>query len=90
MNRTSYGYMKTKYNYTPSDYDINLKYKDIPTNINYIDANNLTRQLQQKTPLTRKIHLQLTETTLNTTHTIQVRTGLRVKTSKENKEVDFK
>ena len=70
MTRTDPAYMKTKHNYTPSDYDIQLPLHDIPSNINYLNANNLTQHLQSKTPLTRKIHIQLTKTNINTTNTI--------------------
>lgn len=89
-NRTSYGYMRTKHNWTPSDYDINFNIKDIPSNIDYIDADNLTRHLQSKMPLTRKIHLQLTENTLQSTSKISIRTGLRIHQDNRTIEVDFK
>ena len=90
MTRTDPAYMKTKHNYTPSDYYIQLPLQDIPSNINYLNANNLTQHLQSKTPLTRKIHIQLTKTNINTTNTITITTGLKIKNNNKKIEVDFK
>ena len=88
--RTHYGYMRTKHNWTPSDYDITFNIKDIPSNIDYIDADNLTRHLQSKMPLTRKIHLQLTENTLHSASKTSIRTGLKIHQDNRTIEVDFK
>lgn len=89
-NRTSYGYMRTKHNWTPSDYDITFKPSEIPKNIDYIDADNLTKHLQSKTPITRRIHLQLTENTIKTPSNISIRTGLTLHQDNKRIEVDFK
>lgn len=89
-NRTKYGYMRTKHNWTPSDYDITFNPNDIPSNINYIDADNLTKHLQSKIPLTRKVHLQLTPNTLENKNTLLVKTGLILHQDNKNIEVEFK
>lgn len=72
MTRTSYGYMRSG-RYSPSDYDLTFNVEDIPTNIDYIDADNLTRQLSLKTPITRRIHLNLTENQTQTNNEVNVR-----------------
>ena len=89
-NRTNYAYMRTNYNWTPSDYDITFNPEDIPANIDYIDADNLTKHLQSKTPLTRRIHLQLTQNNLENSNSLLVRTGLVLHQDNKNIEVEFK
>lgn len=52
-------YARSKYNYTPSDFDLYFDYTAIPKNIKLTDATNLSKQLQQVMPLTKTIHLNL-------------------------------
>ena len=89
-NRTNYGYIKTRNNHTPSDYDINFNTEDIPPNIDYINADNLTRHLQSKTPITRKIHLQLTSNQLDTNNHVELHTTLNIYDNDKKIRVDFK
>lgn len=50
-------YMRTKYNYTPNDFDLYFDFTDVPSNINMNDAISLKRRLQQVMPLSKVIHL---------------------------------
>lgn len=52
-------YMRTKYNYTPNDYDITFDVDKIPSNIQIEDVIDLTNQLQNMMPLSKKVHLNL-------------------------------
>lgn len=46
-------YARSKYNYTPSDYDLIFDYTSIPANIRMGDASNLSKRLQQCMPLSK-------------------------------------
>ena len=52
-------YARSKYNYTPADFDLYFDYTAIPKNIKLTDATNLSKQLQQLMPLTKTLHLNL-------------------------------
>ena len=52
-------YMKTKNNYTPSDYDIIFDISDVPSNISMSSSIDIENILTAYTPLTRKLHLNL-------------------------------
>ena len=52
-------YARSKYNYTPADFDLYFDYTAIPKNIKLTDATNLSKQLQQLMPLTKTVHLNL-------------------------------
>ena len=54
-------YMKTRYNWTPSDYDLQFPTDQIPSNIPVEDTANLQKRLQRKMPLTKTIHLDIEE-----------------------------
>ncbi|MDO5849323.1 MAG: hypothetical protein Q4P18_07295 [Methanobrevibacter sp.] len=71
-------YMRTKYNYTPNDYDIYFNYEDIPSNIKLKDIVGLSYQLQRVMPLTKKVHLQFNTTNKEYTSRINVYTTLSV------------
>ena len=53
--------MKTRWNWTPNDYDLQFPTDKIPSNINLQDTTDLTNHLQKKFPLTKTIHLNLDE-----------------------------
>lgn len=52
-------YMRTKYNWTPNDYDIDFDFGKIPANINYNDSEDLLKYLNIRNPITKKLHLNL-------------------------------
>lgn len=51
--------MRTKYNWTPNDYDISFEVDKIPSNIAIENVVNLSNMLQRLMPLSKKIHLNL-------------------------------
>ena len=69
-------YMRTKYNWTPNDYDLTFPTEEIPANIKKEDTANLTNRLQKKFPLSKKIHLYLNEDTHTIKNNITVHTNL--------------
>lgn len=71
-------YARSKYNYTPSDYDLIFDYTKIPSNINMEDASNLTKRLQQYMPLSKTIHLNLNTNLKECGHQISINTSLQL------------
>lgn len=71
-------YMKTKYNYTPSDYDIYFDVTDIPKNIDIGSSVGLEDLLTVYTPLTRKLHLNLSTMDKDLSNEYEVCTGLEI------------
>lgn len=54
-------YMRSKYNYTPNDYELSFDTRELPSNIDLQNAKELTLQLQSRSPLGKVIHLCLNE-----------------------------
>ena len=52
-------YMRSKYNWTPNDYDLTFPYWNIPPNIIMENVPNLSARLKNVTPLAKTIHLKL-------------------------------
>lgn len=71
-------YARSKYNYTPSDYDLIFDYTKIPANICMEDASNLSKRLQQYMPLSKVIHLNMNTNLKECSHTVQVHTSLKL------------
>lgn len=71
-------YARSKYNYTPSDYDLIFDYTKIPANIRMEDASNLSKRLQQYMPLSKVIHLNMNTDLKECSHTVQVHTSLKL------------
>lgn len=71
-------YARSKYNYTPSDYDLIFDYTKIPSNIRMEDASNLSKRLQQYMPLSKVIHLNMNTDLKECSHTVQVYTNLKL------------
>ena len=71
-------YARSKYNYTPSDYDLIFDYTKIPSNIRMEDASNLSKRLQQYMPLSKVIHLNMNTDLKECSHTVQVYTILKL------------
>lgn len=56
-------YMRTKYNWTPNDYNLSFPVEEIPSNVDVQNVKELTLQLQSKSPLGKVIHIELEEKT---------------------------
>lgn len=52
-------YMRTKYNWTPNDYEIIFDYNKIPSNINFKDSADLIKHLNNRNALTKVLHLMM-------------------------------
>lgn len=59
MSKDKCKYMRTKYNWTPNDYDIYFDPGDIPANIKYEDSEDLLKYLNIRNPVTKVLHLNL-------------------------------
>lgn len=51
--------MRSKYNYTPNDYDITFDISKVPSNIKIENVVNLSQRLQNHMPVAKTIHLNL-------------------------------
>lgn len=65
-------YARSKYNYTPNDFDLTFNYMDIPVNIKIENASNLSKRLQSVMPLTKVVHLNLNTNNHNEKHYLNV------------------
>lgn len=74
--RNSCKYMRTRWNWTPSDYDMKFPVEEIPENIPAEDTANLTDRLQKKFPLSKKLHLDLNEDTHTIKNNLTVHTNI--------------
>lgn len=79
--------MRTKYNWTPNDYDLEFPIEEIPSNIPTEDTANLTTRLQKKFPLSKVIHLYLNEETKTVKNNLTIHTNLYLTINDETKEV---
>ena len=86
-NKKNCKYMRTKYNWTPSDYDLSFPIEEIPTNIPTEDTANLTTRLQKKFPLSKTIHLYLNEENHTVKNNLTAHTKLYITTNNQTKEV---
>lgn len=73
--------MRTKYNYTPNDYDLYFDYEDIPSNIDLHDAISLSSQLQEVMPLTKVVHLHFNQTNKEYSQFVNIQTKLTLNSS---------
>ena len=80
-------YMRTRWNWTPNDYDLTFPTEEIPSNIPTEDTSNLTDRLQKKFPLSKKIHLYLNEDTQSVKNNLTVHTKLYLKIQNTTSEV---
>jgi hypothetical protein len=64
--------MKTKYNYTPNDYELSFDHTLIPSNIDVHNVGELTVQLQSRTPLGKVIHVILDEKNTDVANTLEL------------------
>lgn len=80
-------YARSKYNYTPADFDLYFDYTSIPKNIKLSDATNLSKQLQQIMPLTKTLHLNLRTDFRKSSQDVALFTDLYFTVNDELKEV---
>lgn len=85
--RNNCKYMRTRYNWTPSDYDLTFPVEDIPSNIPQEDTANLTTRLQKKFPLSKVIHLYLNEESKSVKNNLTVHTNLYLTINDNTREV---
>ena len=86
MNNNVCKYMRTKFNYSPNDYELYFNKTDIPLNINYNGSIELSKIMRQYTPLSKKVHLNFNALDKKTTAHLSLSTRLRV----NGEEVEFK
>jgi len=80
-------YMRTRWNWTPNDYDLRFPIEEIPENINTEDTSNLCTRLQKKFPLTKTLHLDLNEDTKSLKNNLTVHTNIFLTINNEIIEV---
>lgn len=78
-------YMRSKYNYTPNDYDLEFDFTEIPSNINMDDAVSISRRLAAVTPLSKTIHLHLNTGSKEFNQMMNIHTSMKL----NGKEVLF-
>lgn len=79
-------YMRTKYNWTPNDYNLSFPVEEIPSNVDVQNVKELTLQLQNKTPLGKVIHIELEEKNRNIENVLDIYTTAII--GFDNKEKD--
>ena len=82
--------MKTKYNYTPNDYELSFDHTLIPSNIDVHNVGELTVQLQSRTPLGKVIHVVLDEKNTDIANTIELYNTISINFDNKNKELEIK
>lgn len=82
--------MKTKYNYTPNDYELSFDHTLIPSNIDVHNVGELTVQLQSRTPLGNVIHVVLDEKNTDIVNTIELYNTISINFDNKNKELEIK
>ena len=63
---------------TPNNYDIRLDPNEIPSNLECESAYDLEKRLQKLMPLTKKVHLDLGSSDLQTYDSVDIFCSLRV------------
>ena len=82
--------MKTKYNYTPNDYELSFDHTLIPSNIDVHNVGELTVQLQSRSPLGKIIHVLLEEKNTDIANTIEIYNEVSITFYNKNKELRLK
>ena len=82
--------MRSKYNWTPCDYELSFDHTLIPSNINVHNVGELTVQLQSRSPLGKVIHVILDEKNTNVANTIELYSELSLTFENKTKEVKIK
>jgi len=82
-------YMRSKFNWTPNDYDLSFKHNEIPSNIPIEDATNLSDRLKKVTPLSKTIHLDLDKGEKELDDTVSIVSELSLTINNTVKRVDI-
>lgn len=82
--------MRTKYNWSPNDYEMSFDTKLIPSNIDIHNTGELSLQLQSRTPLGKVIHLVLDEENTDVANTVELFSELSLTFENKTKEVKIK
>ena len=82
--------MKTKYNWTPNDYELSFDHTLIPSNIDVHNVSELTVQLQSRTPLGKVIHVILDEKNTDVANTIEIYNDIVLTFNNTKKELRLK
>lgn len=82
--------MKTKYNFTPNDYELSFDHTIIPSNISVHNVGELTVQLQSRSPLGKVIHVLLEEKNTDIANTIEIYNTISITFDNKNKELEIK
>lgn len=80
-------YMRTKYNWTPNDYNLSFPVEEIPSNVDVQNVKELTLQLQNKTPLGKVIHIELEEKNRNIENVLDIYTTASISFDNKYKDV---
>lgn len=78
-------YMRSKYNYTPNDYDFQFNISSVPSNIPMNGTISLSNRVQSAMSLGKKAHFNFNIWKRNYNQKINIRTTLKIN---EN-EVEF-
>ena len=79
--------MKTKYNYTPNDYELSFDHTLIPSNIDIHNVGELTVQLQSRSPLGKVIHVVLDEKNTDIANSVEIYNEVILSFDNKNKEL---
>jgi hypothetical protein len=79
--------MRTKYNYTPNDYELSFDHTLIPSNIDVHNVGELTVQLQSRTPLGKVIHVILDEKNEDVANTVELYNEVSLSFENKTKEL---
>lgn len=80
-------YMRTKYNYTPNDYELSFDTRELPSNIDLQNAKELTLQLQSRSPLGNVIHICLNEKNENIDNICEIYNTVNISFDNKNLEL---
>ena len=81
--------MKTKYNYTPNDYELAFDHTLIPSNIDVHNVGELTVQLQSRSPLGKVIHVLLDEKNTDIANSVEIYNAAFITFDNKNKELQL-
>ena len=82
-------YMRSKFNWTPNDYDLSFKHDEIPSNIPIEDVPNLSDRIQKLTPLSKTVHLNLDTGEKELNNTLDIVSELSLTINNSVKRVDI-
>lgn len=80
-------YMRTKYNWTPNDYNLSFPTEEIPSNVDVQNVKELTLQLQSKSPLGKVIHIELEEKNKDIDNVLEIYNTASISFDTKDKDV---